>query len=430
MRLQHWLKTIAFIACLLALTGCEQYYTGALGIGGDQTAVQKDHHQHHRQIASPQPQSPNDPAVDPPGGARTLASAAGDPSPSAARAADHLGRALRRTPPSKQHNLSANNLARMNLFGQLQGKSHHREKFVTENLQRITFSTIGADFDPAISPDGSKIVYASTSYSKKADIFVKRVGSTAITQLTNDPSNDVMPAWSPHGKRIAFCSDRSGNWNIYMMSDAGGQAVQITDDPTDDLHPSFSPDGSKLVYCSYGSATNQWELVVIDLSNPGTKHIIGRGLFPSWAPNGKAILFQRARQRGTRWFSVWAVNYANGQASSPTELASSPNAAVITPAWSPNGQHIVFCTVIDPAADDCKGPEAADIWVMNADGSGRSCLTSGQFMNLEPTWSRDGTIYFVSNRAKNGIENIWSLRPDQALGLANTHAQPKAARTN
>ena len=348
-----------------------------------------------------------------------MASASGKSPADPAKVDRHLGLTLRRDQCGAGADLSPKALAGMNLFGQLQGRRAGRQKSAIGNAQPVTFSTIGADFDPCVSPDGSKIAYASTSHSRHADIFVKRVGSTAITQLTNDPANDVMPAFSRDGKRIAFCSDRTGNWDIYVMSASGGQAVQITDGPNDDLHPSFSPDGSQLVYCSYGSAANQWELVVVDLNHPGIRHIIGRGLFPTWSPDGQSILFQRARQRGTRWFSIWAVRYAGGQASSPTELASSPDAAVITPNWSADGKHIVFCTVVDPAVDDLHGPRSADIWVMNADGSGRSRLTNGQLLNLEPTWSKDGTIYFASNRAKNGVETIWAMRPDQAIGLSD-----------
>ena len=69
----------------------------------------------------------------------------------------------------------------------------------------------------------------------------------------------------------------------------------------------FSPDGKKLVYCSRGERSGQWQLVTIDIENPTTKRYIGHGLFPQWSPKGNTILFQRARERGTRWFSVWTV---------------------------------------------------------------------------------------------------------------------------
>ncbi len=296
-----------------------------------------------------------------------------------------------------------------------------------DNVIQVTFATEGADFDPAIDPSGQWLAYASTQHRATADIYIKRVDGTAITQLTSDPANDVMPTFSPDGKYIAFCSDRSGTWDIYLMEVTGGQTIKLTDGPTHDLHPSFSPNGKQLVYCSYGAQSGQWELVVIDIDNPSQKRYIAHGLFPSWSPVDNRIVFQRARERGTRWFSIWTVELEGGQAVRPTEILSSTNAAVITPDWSPDGKHLVFCTVIDPSADETIRPTQADVWVVAADGTGRSNLTRSRFANLQPVWSPDGTIYFVSNRGKYGQENIWAIRPDAALRVAAGAKKAKEA---
>ncbi len=279
------------------------------------------------------------------------------------------------------------------------------------DLRRVTFTAEGADFDPAVDPAGQWVVYASTRHRETSDLYLKRVDGAAITQLTSDSANEIMPVFSPDGKKIAFCSDRAGNWDIYVMDVRGGKAVQITDDATQDIHPSFSPDGKRLVYCSHGSPSGQWEMMVVDLEAPGTKRLIGHGLFPTWSPTQEKIVFQRARQRGTRWFSVWVVELVDGEPMPPTEIAVSANAAVITPDWSPDGEHVVFCTVIDPDADVSSGTAQADLWMVKANGEGRVRLTSGPFANLQPAWSPDGSILFVSNRSVDGMENIWALRP-------------------
>src|SRR5215470_14070501 len=76
---------------------------------------------------------------------------------------------------------------------------------------------------PAISPDGKTI-----AFTFKGDIYkVSSSGGTA-TPLTTHTANDYMPVWSHDGKRIAFASDRYGNYDIYVISAEGGEAKRLT----------------------------------------------------------------------------------------------------------------------------------------------------------------------------------------------------------
>lgn len=297
------------------------------------------------------------------------------------------------------------------------------------NLQQVTFTIEGADFDPDIDPTGNWLVHASTRHRETSDLYIKSVTGSALRQLTDDSADEMMPAFSPDGTRVAFASNRSGNWDIYIVDVKGGQPVQITDDPTNDIHPCFSRDGQKLIYSTYGTQSGQWELVIVDLNNPVIKRYIGHGLFPAWSPTQDKIVFQRARQRGTRWFSIWTLDLVNGEPMAPTEIAASTNAAAITPDWSPDGKQIVFCTVIDPDAKDQNSTPQADIWLINADGTNRVRLTMGRFSNIQPNWANSGAIYFTSDRASQGIENIWSIRPEHAQRMASQPIEPVIAQT-
>jgi len=435
------------VLSVTGVVGCKQYYNGSLGIGAEDYAAVQAYREHKAQreqalvdqeVAQSQAQkasrvdangqtvpiepenAPTGPESVPSdleqalvGQERSAAPHPAQPeefvSTNETAPTDHTPNPPSRTPMSP-----------IDVFGQLPGGDTDVSPLdSTGQVERVSSTEEGADFDVTTDPTGQWLLFSSTRHRNTADIYRQQVGGTSVTQLTDDPANDMMPCVSPDGRHIAFTSDRSGNWDIYLMDAEGGVAVQITADPTHDIHPSFSPDGKQLVYCSYGQRSGQWQMVVVDVNNPATKRYIGHGLFPQWSPTGNTILFQRARERGTRWFSVWTVELdERGEAGSPTEIAWSPSFACITPGWSPDGKHVVFCTVSDPEADSHARPAASDVWVVEASGRGRTRLTQGRFSNLQPVWSASGSIYFVSNRGRQGVENIYALNPDDAVHLA------------
>ncbi|HYD01254.1 MAG TPA: hypothetical protein VEB22_08515 [Phycisphaerales bacterium] len=304
----------------------------------------------------------------------------------------------------------------------------------TEGLTQITFASEGADFDPRISRDGQSLVFSSTQHRPTADIYFKKIGGRAVTQLTNDPGNDVMPAISPDGKRIAFASDRNGAWQLFVMGAAGGRAVQLSPEGACDLHPTWSPDGKRVAFCRLGQVSGRWEMWVVEASNPATAEFIGYGMFPVWCPvtgtgDDKAdkIAFQRGKERGDRAFGLWTIDYKPGFVSSPTEIVPATAGAAINPNWSPDGQFITYATV--------KGSTAANagIWVVAADGSVNVNLTSGVSTDMSPWWGKDNRVYFVSDRS--GRDNIWSVGTERAMAAlggnapapAPSDAQPLAA---
>ncbi len=290
----------------------------------------------------------------------------------------------------------------------------------SENISQISFAPEGADFDPDVSRDGSMVIFASTQHRKTADIYTKSTTGRTVTQLTTDPGNDVMPAISPDGGRIAFTSDRDGSWDVYVMSVEGGQAVQITSESTHELHPTWSPDGRFLAFCRLGATSGRWEIWVTEANNPAIRKFLGYGLFPEWAPSGNKIAFQRSRERGGHFFSIWSMDFVNGEGVNLTEIASSPVAAVVNPAWSPDGRRLAFATIPNPTHKYGERPENADIWIIDIDGGARANLTNGLFVNLMPTWGQDNAIFFVSDRS--GKDNLWSIDPSHAIVAAGDPA--------
>jgi len=291
------------------------------------------------------------------------------------------------------------------------------------SLRQHSFAADGSDSDACVSPDGHSMVFASTRHNLAPDIYAKSIDGVAVTQLTSDPSWDVQPAYSPDGSRVAFSSNRGGNWNIWVVNLNARSPIQITDEPGDEVHPSWSADGKQLVYCRL-PPRGQWELWITEADSPASRRFIGYGLFPSWSPVENKLAFQRARSRGSRWFSIWTVELEGGEPGYPTEIASSPDTALITPVWSPDGRRLAFASATK--SDSPTVPEQSDIFVVNLDGTNKRNLTDGHSANFAPTWSSDGRVYFSSTRG--GAETIWSLNPDDipitAPAKTATHQHP------
>ena len=303
----------------------------------------------------------------------------------------------------------------VNVFGEF-GNARQRRGPVRQTgeagFQQHTRLDEGEDSAVAVDPTGHWMAFASTRHSEKSDVYLQRVDGTAVTQLTSDPADDAFPAFSPDGRSIAFASTRSGPWQIYTMDLDGRNVVQVTTGRMQCVHPSFSPDGRRLVYCGVGSRSGQWELWTADLEN-GAQRMIGYGLFPRWSPRKDLdrIAYQRARQRGTRWFSLWTMDIVDGEGRRPTEIAVSPSAAIVTPSWSPDGKRLAFTTVVEPSRGVAGTPVGRqDVWTVDADGSNRQRVTDGSGSNLMPFWGADGRVYFISDR--DGHESIWSARAE------------------
>jgi TolB protein len=105
---------------------------------------------------------------------------------------------------------------------------------------------------PTFPGKNGKIAFASTRDGKTGgeDIYAMDPGGTSVERLTDHPQGDFEPAWSPDGSKIAFARYRHGNPEIYTMRPNGTSVKRLTDDPKADLEPAWSPDGSKIAFTS------------------------------------------------------------------------------------------------------------------------------------------------------------------------------------
>ncbi|MGD8451270.1 MAG: hypothetical protein PVJ57_05575 [Phycisphaerae bacterium] len=287
------------------------------------------------------------------------------------------------------------------------------ENRLITNLRQHSFTMEGLDFDPDVDGAGETLVFASTRNAEQPDLFLKNVEGSAVTQLTGDPSADIQPRFSPDNEHVVFCSNRSGNWDIWLIGRDGTGLTQLTSDPGDEIAPCWAPDGNEIAYTVWGYRSHQWEVWTLAVDSPGVRRFLAYGMFPAWSPDGKQIAFQRARQRGSQWHSVWTIDLVDGEARHPTEVARSELAACIAPSWSQDGSMLVYCAVQPEAeapAAQRRAPRAAELWTVDLSSGLRMKLTGDSVSAFNPVWGPEDRIFFVS--ARNGTENVWSLTAD------------------
>lgn len=114
------------------------------------------------------------------------------------------------------------------------------------------------DFAPAISPDGTKIAFSRRT-GGNYDVYVMNLDGSGERRLTTDVGSDQYPTWSPDSRQIAFESTRSGSKCIHIMDADGSNVRKLTQGPMDSV-PAWSPNGKYMAYCS-GSLPNTQILV-------------------------------------------------------------------------------------------------------------------------------------------------------------------------
>jgi Tol biopolymer transport system component len=183
------------------------------------------------------------------------------------------------------------------------------------------------------------------------DIYTMHADGNDLTNLTNNPAQDVSPVWSPDGKQIAFESDRDGYRQIYIMNIDGSNVTQLTKTEADqwigepyDLSLNlWSPDGTKLIFLEMGLGRDTGMLYTIDANGENKKPLVkevGNYSSPSWSPDGKHIAFLVLENSVIRIYSTDADG--NNLTNITKKLPSDETLYPIRYSWSRDGQSISF----------------------------------------------------------------------------------------
>lgn len=150
----------------------------------------------------------------------------------------------------------------------------------------------GMTFAPRFSPDGSKVVM-SLSEGGNTDLYSMDVASGQLSRLSNSAAIDTAPSFSPDGSQVVFESDRGGGQQIYVMPAGGGEAKRISFGKGRYGTPVWSPRGDMIAFTKMNEGRFHIGVMRTDGSNERllTASFLDEG--PTWAPNGRVIMFFR-----------------------------------------------------------------------------------------------------------------------------------------
>ncbi|HKR27732.1 MAG TPA: winged helix-turn-helix domain-containing protein [Acidobacteriaceae bacterium] len=313
----------------------------------------------------------------------------------------------------------------------------------------------GQERMPAVSPDGSRVVFVwKAPNSRDSGIYESVVGDQDLLRLTSS-AQDYSPTWSPDGRKIAFLRDLGDQFSIQLVPALGGAEQELHVGRFSEMsrsYPqhaglSFSPDGKWLAFSEMEAATQDDSIKLLSLQDSSvraiTSHPSGfQDRYPAFSPSGNTVAF--IRSSGPFFVDELYLTSLDGR---DTRRLTSDNHRIFgPPAFTPDGREIVFSSTragleilwrisvpggnlrpVSRSGPGAQNPSISrngeylayelnddeqNIWRLklqdetHVQGPPEVLIPSGRSYNLLPQFSPDGSrIAFQSNRS--GYEEIW-----------------------
>lgn len=202
--------------------------------------------------------------------------------------------------------------------------------------EQVVLSGNDPIMSPAWAPDGQRLAYVSFENGHAA-VYVQSLTSGKRSLVANFKGSNSAPAWSPDGQTLAVTLTRDGNSEIYLMNADGGNIRRLTFSSGIDTEPSFSPDGQSIIFTSDRGGSAQIYRMGVDGSS-AQRLTFGEGAnySPRYSPDGKS--FVCAHRAGGRFY-IAIQDFQSGQMSLLTEGGWEKK-----PSFAPNGKLILFAS--------------------------------------------------------------------------------------
>ena len=158
-----------------------------------------------------------------------------------------------------------------------------------------------------------------------------------LWQLTFEPGLETDPSWSPDGRFVAYSSDQSGNFDIWVRSIGEGNSVQVTSSPAHDWQPNWSPDGLSLVFRSEREGGG---LFVVPALGGSERKLCGFGYRPRWSPDGSQVLFDSSAYIGAVKSKTFVISATGGTPRDVLNDFVPQFVSTLLVAWHPDGSRL------------------------------------------------------------------------------------------